>query len=38
MNERRFVVTDGVWKRLEVHLPGKASDAGSTGAGQPALS
>ena len=30
MNEQRFVVTDQVWQRLEVYLPGKASDAGAT--------
>ena len=30
MNERRFVVTDCVWQRLEPDLPGKASDAGTT--------
>ena len=30
MNDQRFVVTDAFWKRLEVHLPGKASDAGAT--------
>jgi len=30
MNEQRFVVTDCVWQRLEPHLPGKASDAGTT--------
>ena len=30
MNDQRFVVTDSFWKRLEVHLPGKASDAGTT--------
>lgn len=30
MNEQRFVVTDRVWRRLEPHLPGKASDAGAT--------
>lgn len=30
MNDQRFVVTDSFWKRLEVHLPGKASDAGAT--------
>jgi len=24
------VVTDAFWKRLEEHLPGKASDAGAT--------
>jgi transposase len=30
MNEQRFVVTDGLWRRLEGHLPGKVSDAGAT--------
>ena len=30
MNDRRFVVTDALWKRLEEHLPGKSSDAGVT--------
>lgn len=30
MNEQRFVVSDGLWQRLEVHLPGKASDSGVT--------
>lgn len=30
MNEQRFVVTDCVLQRLEPHLPGKASDAGTT--------
>lgn len=30
MNEQRFVVTDRVWRRLEPHLPGKASVAGVT--------
>ncbi|MGB7260568.1 MAG: IS5 family transposase [Albidovulum sp.] len=30
MNEQRFVVTDQVWQRLEVYLPGKGSDAGAT--------
>jgi transposase len=30
MNEHRFVVTDQVWQRLEVCLPGKARDAGAT--------
>ena len=30
MNDQRFVVTDAFWKRLEEHLPGKASDAGAT--------
>ena len=30
MNDQRFVVTDAFWKRLEVHLPGKAGDAGAT--------
>ena len=30
MNDQRFVVTDALWKRLEEHLPGKASDAGAT--------
>jgi len=30
MNERLFVVTDHERKRLEPHLPGKASDAGAT--------
>ena len=30
MNDRRFVVTDALWTRLEEHLPGKSSDAGVT--------
>lgn len=30
MNERRFVVSDALWQRLEPHLPGKISDAGAT--------
>ncbi|SHL74110.1 Putative transposase of IS4/5 family [Roseovarius marisflavi] len=30
MNEQRFVVTDVLWRRLEPHFPGKASDAGAT--------
>lgn len=30
MDDQRFVVTDGLWKRLEEYLPGKASDAGVT--------
>ena len=30
MTDQRFVVTDALWKRLEDHLPGKASDAGAT--------
>ncbi len=30
MNDRRFVVTDALWKRLEEHLPGKTGDAGAT--------
>jgi len=30
MNERRFVVSDVLWQRLEPYLPGKASDAGAT--------
>lgn len=30
MNEQRFVVSDRLWRRLEVHLPGKASDSGVT--------
>jgi len=30
MNEQRFVVMDHVWQRIELHLPGKARDAGAT--------
>ena len=30
MIEDRFVVSDGLWMRLEAHLPGKASDSGVT--------
>lgn len=30
MNIQRFVVTDVLWKRLEEHLPGKASNVGAT--------
>ena len=30
MDEQRFVVSDGLWRRLEPHLPGKASDCGVT--------
>ena len=30
MDEQRFVVTDGVWARLEPHLSGKKSDSGVT--------
>ena len=30
MNEQRFVVSDVLWQRLELHLPGKVSDAGVT--------
>ena len=30
MDERRFVVSDVLWRRLERHLPGKASDCGVT--------
>ena len=30
MNEQRFVVSDVLWQRLELHLPGKVSDAGAT--------
>ena len=30
MNEQRLVVTDQVCRRLELHLPGKSSDAGVT--------
>ena len=30
MNEQRFVVSDGLWQRLEAHLPGEVSDAGAT--------
>ena len=30
MNERRFVVSDALWRRLEPDLPGKVSDAGAT--------
>ena len=30
MDEQRFVVSDLLWKRLEPHLPGKASDCGVT--------
>ena len=30
MNERRFVVSDALWQRLEPDLPGKVSDAGAT--------
>ncbi len=29
MNGQRFVVTDALWKRLEEHLLGKASNAGA---------
>ncbi len=31
MDGQRFVVTDGVWARLEPHLPGKEIDSGLTG-------
>lgn len=30
MNTQRFVLSDQVWRRLEAHLPGKASDPGTT--------
>src|SRR6056300_808141 len=30
MDEQRFVVSDVLWRRLERHLPGKASDCGVT--------
>ena len=30
MNEQRFVVSDVLWQRLELHLPGKVGDAGAT--------
>ena len=30
MDEQRFVVSDMLWRRLEPHLPGKASDCGVT--------
>jgi len=30
MIEDRFVVSDGLWMRLEPYLPGKASDSGVT--------
>ena len=30
MDEQRFVVSEGVWARLEPHLPGKKSDSGAT--------
>ena len=30
MNKQRFVVSDVLWQRLELHLPGKVSDAGAT--------
>ncbi len=30
MIEQRFVMSDGLWQRLEAHLPGKASDSGVT--------
>ena len=30
MDEQRFVVSEGVWARLEPHLPGKNSDSGAT--------
>ena len=30
MFEERFVVSDVLWRRLEPHLPGKASDCGVT--------
>ena len=30
MNEQRFVVTDRVWQRLELHLPENVSDARAT--------
>jgi transposase len=30
MNEQRFAVSDVLWQRLELHLPGKVSDAGAT--------
>ena len=30
MIEDRFVMTDGLWKRLEPRLPGKISDSGVT--------
>jgi len=31
MNEQRFVVTDQVWQRLELHLPGQVNRPGFTG-------
>ena len=30
MNEKRFVVSDVLWRRLEQNLPGKFSDAEAT--------
>ncbi len=30
MFEKRFMVSDGLWTRLEPHLPGKAGDSGVT--------
>jgi len=30
MNEKRFVVSDMLWRRLEPHLSSKVSDAGAT--------
>lgn len=30
MIEQRFVISDGLWQRLELHLPGKAGDSGVT--------
>lgn len=30
MDDRRFVVTDDLWTRLEEYLPGKLNDAGVT--------
>ena len=31
MDEQRSVVSEGIWTRLEPHLPGKKSDSGVTG-------
>ncbi len=30
MDEQRFVVTNDIWARLELYLPGKKSDSGAT--------
>ena len=33
MHIQHFVVSDVLWQRLEMHLPGEASDAGVTAKG-----